>query len=300
MTASSPPLDTAPTGRRYALPLLLLGALAIAFSPLFVRVSEVGPIATGFWRVTLALPVLALWAGLGPARPAQRLPGWRDWGLLVGAGACLSGDLMLWHVSIKHTSIANSTLLANCAPIFVTLASWAIWGERFSLGFLAGLVLAMAGAVMLMGGGAELGFHHLLGDGLALGAAGFYATYLIVVTRARSCFSATTLMLGTSLSAALILLPIALATEGSIASPTLHGWIMLAGLAWISHAAGQGMITSAVAHLPAALSSIALLVQPAGAAILAWILFGEALAPLQMLGALVILGGILQSKRSSK
>src|SRR2546421_8423887 len=100
---------------------LLLGAACIALSPIFVRLSEAGPTATAFWRVALAVPALWLLYALKPKARLGRYTG--KWWLLFAAGFAFAGDLGFWHSSIKLTSVANSTLLANLAAIFVTLAA---------------------------------------------------------------------------------------------------------------------------------------------------------------------------------
>src|SRR6266853_3660320 len=117
-----------------ALIALLAGALAIGSSGIFVRVSETGPTATAFWRGCLALPLLAVWAllerrGTVRAGARQSPPTLRD-PMFLWAGVFFAGDLALWHWSLLLTSIAASTLEANCAPMLVTLGAWALWGER--------------------------------------------------------------------------------------------------------------------------------------------------------------------------
>src|SRR5205814_9496668 len=98
-----------------ALGALLLGATCIALSPIFVRVSEAGPTATAFWRVALAVPPLWLLHALRrEAAPRAYLA---KWPLLLAAGVAFAGDLGFWHTSIKLTSVANSTLLANLASL---------------------------------------------------------------------------------------------------------------------------------------------------------------------------------------
>src|SRR5262245_43714363 len=101
---------------------LLAGAACIALSPIFVRVSEAGPTATAFWRVALAVPVLWLVYLLKTRQRARRYSG--QWPLLAAAGFAFAGDLAFWHASVVRTSVANSTLLANLATIFVTLGAW--------------------------------------------------------------------------------------------------------------------------------------------------------------------------------
>ena len=110
---------------RAALIALLTGAAAIAFAPIFVRWSEVGPSATAFWRIALALPVLALWmsaerrssAAAATTRAAPAALTASDRRRLLLAGLFFAGDLAVWHWSIRFTSVANATLLANFTPV---------------------------------------------------------------------------------------------------------------------------------------------------------------------------------------
>ena len=152
------------------LPLLALigGATAIAFAPIFVRVSEVGPLATAFWRLLLAWPALWLWMALEKhQRPALRQPsGFADILRLAAAGFFFAGDLSLWRWSLRITPVANSTLLVNYAPIWVTFGSWWLFRERIEKIFLAGLVLATLFAWVLLHEG--LGPWQVLGGLLVL------------------------------------------------------------------------------------------------------------------------------------
>jgi len=287
---------------RLALSALILGAAGIAFSPIFVRLSELDPTATAFHRVFLAFPALYLWSVVeaktaqAKRRPAQG----RDRMLLVLAGVFFACDLALWHWSIRFTSVANSTLLSNFAPIFVAFGGFVLFGQRFSKRFLFGLVLAMAGAAILMGGSLIASRENFFGDVLGLITAVFYAGYILTVGRLRARFSTAVIMSWSSASAAVILLPLTLLAGEGVIAETLYGWSILLGLALISHAAGQGLIAYALAHLPAAFSSVGLLAQPAIAAVLAWIIFGEALGPWQGLGAAVVVAGIWQARQGSR
>ncbi len=301
----------AATRERAALTALFAGAIAIAFSPIFVRLSEVGPTASAFYRPALAFPALFVWLAFerpGSRRgavesarrgPARR-PSVRDRSGLVLAGIFFAGDLAFWHWSITFTSVANSTLFANFAPLFVTLGAFALFGERVRPAFLAGLAVALAGTVLLMGQSLSFGPTPLLGDALGLVTAVFYAAYMLTVSRLGAVFTTATIVTWSAGVTALTLLPVAWISGESLAVTTLHGWAMLLGLALVSHAGGQSLIAYALAHLPATFSSVALLVQPGAAALVAWVLLDEPLGPLQAAGGAVILGGILIARRASR
>lgn len=283
---------------RWALAALFAGAIGIAFAPIFVRWSEVGPVATAFWRLFLALPLLAPWAGLEKRRkPAGAA---RGWPMAVLAGLFFAADLAVWHWSIRLTSVANATFLANLAPVAVTLGAWALLGERARPVFFAGLLLALAGAALLMG--ANLGGPGavLLGDGLGVLTAVFYAGYQLCVKRLRDSQSTARIMLASGAACAASLLPAALAMGETILPASATGWLVLLGLAVVCQFAGQSLIAWAVAHLSASFSSVSLLVQPVAAAVFAWLLFGEALAALQWFGAAAVLAGIWLARRGTQ
>ncbi len=269
-------------------------------SPIFVRVSETGPTATAFWRVALAVPVL--WSfyfafGRRPEDPvAPRPTGW----LLVAASVAFAGDLFFWHFSVKFTSVANSTLLANLAAIFVTLAAWLLYRHKPSRLFLVGLVTALTGVVMLVSTSMSFSSTALLGDAFGVITAMFYAWYLLTVKDLRDRGAGTLrLMAVTTAITALLLLPIALATGEQMLPLTGAGWLKLIGIALISHACGQGLIAYALAHLPASFSSVSLLLQPVMAGMFAWVLLGEPLVALQIAGGVVVLAGIYVARRGS-
>lgn len=282
-----------------ALGALLAGATFIALSPIFVRLSEAGPTATAFWRVALAVPVLWVLYWLKPMARARRYSG--KWLLLAAAGLAFAGDLGFWHTSIKLTSVANSTLLANLASIFVTLAAWVFLRQRPTRVFLTGLGAALVGVTLLVHSSLEFSSTGLAGDALGVVTAMFYAAYILAVKGLRDRGETTLhLMAVTSTVTAAILFPVALATGERMLPASASGWWILLGLALVSHAAGQGLIAYALAHLPAAFSSVSLLFQPVMAALFAWALLAEPLAALQVAGGLVVLAGIYLARRGSR
>ena len=274
-----------------AIGALLLGATAIGTSALFVKVSETGPVATAFWRVFLALPLLWMWSVLeqrerhGASFALERR-------LLIACGLFFAGDLAVWHWSIVLTSVANSTLLANLAPIFVALAAWFMFRQRLSGKFMLGLAIAVTGMTMLIGGDFRLQGRELIGDALGVVTAMVYAGYQLTVTKLRARVATSTIMAWTSLITAIILLPVALASGEQLLPVSAMGWLKLVGLALISQVAGQSLIAYAMAHLPNTFSSVGLLFQPIMATLFAWALLGEAVSMLQIVGGITVLVGI--------
>lgn len=279
--------------------LLLVGVAATGAAPVFVRASEVGPSATGFWRIALALPVFLLWQMR--ARPAGRLelipPRSTHWPLIF-AGAAYGLDLAFWNASIHLTTAANATLLANLAPVFVVLIGWLVWRDRPDARLLTALGLTLAGALLLVGEGFSLGSDRLNGDLLATATAVFYALYLLGMHRARSEASAASAMLWSGFVTMAVLLAAAVLQGERIVPATLEGWGPLLAVALVCQVGGQATIALAIAGLPTSYASVGVLFQPVSGAILGWLILGEHLSSLQLIGGAVVLFGILLLARS--
>jgi drug/metabolite transporter (DMT)-like permease len=282
------------------------GAAAIGFAPVLVRLSmtEVGPSATGFFRLLLALPVVWVWLllegraqGAGQGAGSERWPRGK-WALLMACGAFFAGDMAFWHWSLQLTTVANSTLLTNFAPLFVIVGGWLFFAERVTPGLLLGLGLALAGGGLLMEGSWRFSQARLVGDLLGLVTAFFYAGYLLTVKALRRYYSTARILAWSGLVSCPLLGLAALLAGETIQPVTLQVWFCLAALALVSHVTGQGLIASALADLPAGFSSIGLLAQALVAALLAWMLLAEGLSPGQLAGGLVILAGIALASRS--
>ncbi|MDK9722629.1 MAG: DMT family transporter [Rhodospirillales bacterium] len=284
---------------RLALACLLLGAVGIAFAPILVRLSPLGPSATAFYRLLLALPVLALWLAwetrLRKQAPFQK----GDVKGLLTAGVCFAADLAVWHWSVLLTTIANATLFPNFAPIYVTLAGWILFRQGVRPLFILGMVLALSGAVVLMSGNLSLGGEHLAGDLLGQLTAVFYAGYIVAVGRLRQRLSTAAIMTMSGLVTTPLLLLAALASGEALWPQPGQGWEALITLALVSHVGGQSLIAYGLAHLPASFGSVVLLLQPLVATLLAALLLGEPLTLLVAAGSGVILAGIVLAKRGS-
>jgi drug/metabolite transporter (DMT)-like permease len=284
------------------LPLLALfaGAVFIALAPIFVRLADSGPTAIGFWRVFLPIPVLLVWAVLERRSQPAALPVPRyARRAMVLAGVAFALDLFVWHLSIQFTSVANATLLPNLMPVVVAAVGYFFLGERYSRRFLLGLAIAVGGAGVLMGGTITVDPGQLVGDLLGLTTAAFYASYVLLVKRARAAVGTGQIMLVSAVITAVLLLPLSIALGETVLPATPGGWGAVIGLALISHAAGQGMIAWSLAHLPAAFSTVGLLVQPLGAALFAAALLGEPLTVWKIAGGIIIIGGILLARKGS-
>lgn len=272
--------------------------MAIGFGPILVRLSEVGPSATAFWRVALALPLMFLWARLSRGGFTKLHAG--GWGMLALVGALFATDLALWHWGIKYTTVANATLEANLAAIFVTLLAWLIFRQRVSRGFLVAMGVALLGTALLVGKNAHITPDTLKGDMLGVLSAVFYGGYLLTAKVARERgINTFTMMIVSGLFTAAVLLPAAWLSHEKIVPVTTHGWLAVVALAIVSQFAGQTLIAYALARLPAAPAALGLLLQPATAAVAAWAILHESLSPAQLLGGVILLVGLWMARRAA-
>ncbi|QBM76966.1 DMT family transporter [Sphingomonas sp. AAP5] len=277
------------------LPLLALivANAALAFGPWFVRLADTGPIASAFWRITLAAPILAgaaLATGWRPREVPRAL-----WGIIAIGGLCFAADLGSWHLGILRTTLANATLFGNSATLmfplygFLVARAWPTRVQGVALG------LATIGAGLLMGRSYQLDPRHLAGDLLCLTAGILYTGYFILMARARATMAPLPALALSTLASVLPLLAFAL-VMGEKILPT--DWTPLIGLALVSQIIGQGLMIYALGRLPPLTVGLGLLTQPVVAGTIGWIVYGERLGLPDLVGAvLVAIALVLVSRR---
>ncbi len=295
--ASTPTTAPIDGGQAAAFAALCAGAVAMGVSPVFVRfaAADVGPFASAFWRVALALPVLYAWMRVEEARPGRAARSFTPATLF--AGLAFAGDLFFWHLSILNTTVANATFFATTAPIFVVLVSWVVLGRRASRETLVGLSFCVAGGVALIGQSFRVDPDRVVGDLYGVATAVFFALYFLGVERARGeGGGAARVTFALTLVTAAVLLAVSLLA----ALVADHGFLphspkaiaALVAMALISHAGGQGLLAVALGRLPATFSSLVIFLEAIAGAAFGWIVLAEALTPVQMLGGALILVGI--------
>lgn len=271
-----------------AFALMLFGNWVLAAGPWLVRQADVGPVATGFWRLTLALPFLWLVAKgthqelHWPKRPVLLA--------ILAAAMFYALDLAAWNASILMTKLANSTLFGNTGSIVFAVYGLILARRAPSVRQSAALLLAVGGAALLMSGSYELSKRNFLGDLLALLAGLFYGGYLIFVERARTRLTAMPLLLLATLFAIppLALISVAL---GETFAPT--NWTPLLAFALTSQVIGQGLLVYSIGHFPPLTVGLALLTQPIISALIGWWAYREDLSAADLIGAMAIAAGLI-------
>lgn len=283
-----------PRIRLLPLAALLAGNVALAMGPWFVRLADTGPVAAGFWRVALALPVLALLARAN-GQPLGGIPRTAVLAVMVG-GVFFGLDIASWHVGIGMTRLANAALFGNAGSLVLMIWGFIVWRRLPNGREWPALVAALTGAAILMGRSLEISPRTLLGDWFCLTAGLLYAGYLIILKDARVRLGAWSVLTWSCLSSALVLLGIAL-VAGETIMPT--DWRPVVGLAVSSQLIGQGLLVYALRHFTPLVIGIALLCQPAVAALAGWLSFGEVLAPLDFLGIALVGSALVLARISS-
>lgn len=280
--------------------LALLGAASISSSAIIVRLAHAAAGTTGFYRCVLALPGLVALSGLEQRRHGPRPVASRMWA--VAAGGFLGIDLVLWTHAIYDVGAGVATVLSNLQVLFVAFIAWVLWRERPRPLFLLALPVVLAGVVLVGGlaGRATTGNHPLAGVVYGLGTSLAYAAFILVLRHHTTGIPhvAGPLADATAGSAVMSLVLGVAFHEMQFAPPlSVLGWLLLLALA--SQTLGWLLITSALPRLPAAVSSLLLLVQPAASLVLAAVVLAQRPTLLQILGAVLVCGGVVFVTRSS-
>jgi drug/metabolite transporter (DMT)-like permease len=276
------------TGGPVAFAFMLLGNSVLALGPWLVRLADTGPVATGAWRLILALPFLyAVSRGMGqtPHWPKRTL-------LLMIAGAALfyALDLAAWNAAILRTKLGNSTLFGNTGSIVFAVYGLIIASRAPSPRQLMALSLAVAGGALLMSGSYELSARNFFGDLLALVAGLFYGGYLILVERVRNKLQPLPLLLVATMFA---IPPLLVISAGLGEKMWPDDWTPLLIFALSSQVLGQGMLVYSIGVFPPLVVGLALLTQPIVSAFVGWMVFNETLTATDIVGAIAIAAGLV-------
>ena len=272
----------------YAFAALVAGNVAIAFGPLLVRYADSGPIATGFWRLALAVPFLALMGWRAGFKLSNTTPA--IIGLTALAGVFFGIDIIAWHIGIFQTKLGNATLFANCASLLLVIYGVFMARKLPGKWQMLAVILAFVGAALLMSHSLELSPNHFAGDLLSLGAGLAYTVYLVIMIRVRDTTESWSALAMASFVAAIVLLPAAMLAGEQIV-PTVWWPVLL--LAFSSQFFGQGCLTYALPHFSPLVIGLALLLQPALSAAAGWIAFGEILSPIEIFGSFMVMAALV-------
>ena len=268
---------------RFAFPALILGNLILALGPWMVRLADVGPVASGFWRVALALPFLFLLAWR--QQSGREAPPWSLVAMVALGGLFFASDLAAWHVGIGLTKLANASLFGNASSFILVVYGFVMLRRLPRKVQALALLLAVAGTALLMGSSYELSPRNFTGDLFTLAAGLLYTGYLLAVDRARRTMAPMPVLAIASAAATLPLLLLALALGQKVVP---DDWTPLLILSFGSQVIGQGLLVYAVGYLSPVVVGLGLLAQPAAGAVIGRLAYGETFSPADAIGAALI------------
>lgn len=273
-----------------------LGAMFIASSGVLVRLADTTPVTVAFYRCLYALPLLGLITyrenrRLGPLPFRTRRLAWI-------AGLFFALDLVFWHNAIDAVGAGLATVLGNLQVVIVGFIAWALLKERPHKTLFVAVPVVVVGVVLISGvtGGDAYGDSPTLGVAFGIATSLAYAAFILILRQGSSDLRrAAGPLFHATLVSALTALVYGLLTTDLEWDPgtAAHGW--LATLALTAQVAGWLLISRSLPRLPAAITSVVLLLQPVGAMTLAAVVLGEQPGAAQLLGALLILGGVMIS-----
>ena len=272
--------------------ILIIGAIAIAFSPIFVRFSDVDPIMTAFYRIFISLPFFLFFSSFNIIEKVKFPEFNNSYVIFLVSGIFFALDLICWHWSIKLTTVSKATFLSNLAPIVVIIFSLIFLKERFSKFFYLAALLSMVGMLMLLGESFKFNKSQFIGDLLGVLTAVWYGSYIVTISQLRKKYNSTSIMFLSGIVTAIILFIVSILFEQSLIPQSLFTITIIFLLGFICQFMGQSFITYSLAYLSASLSSLCLLIQPIAATVLAYFFFQEKLTTIQFFGSAFILIGI--------
>ncbi|MFZ2349890.1 MAG: DMT family transporter [Candidatus Bipolaricaulis anaerobius] len=270
--------------------VLTLGVVSLSWAAVLIRLTVSPAVTVAAWRMTLAAALLVPLWGVRRARLSRR-----GLGLALVAGGFLALHFALWTESLRLTTVASSVALVTTNPLFVGLLSSLFLGERPSRALWQGIGLSVAGGLLIGWGDFALGGAALLGDVLALLGAVASSAYLLVGRRARDegpLVPYATVAYG--IAAALLLVG---ASGGGDPLPLPTEWLWIALLALGPQLLGHTSVNWALRRFPASAVAVAILGEPVGATLWAYLVFGEVPGIPQGIGIVLVLLGIVRALR---
>ncbi len=292
-----------------SLGILVIAIVALAFSPIFTKLSEIElltPTAIVFNRLWIATIIISCWQLIkSPPEFKQiqfleNIPNYKEQSLLILASVAATVSSLLWAVSFTQTSVASSTVLRSLTPLFISLGAWLILKQQFNRQFVTGMAISILGGMIVGWDDLRLGTEYLSGDIIALLSAALHGVNLLTVgyLRDRKCQTSKVLFWRCGFGA-LIILPILYLTDTPMFPVSTQGWLTVIALAVICQTFGQGLLIYSLKQFSSSFVGIFTLLKPTITAFLAWVIFVENLSLTSCIAVILILCGIYLAKSSN-
>lgn len=272
----------------------IVAVTLIGISPIFVKITDIGPNATGFYRMFFSLGFLVTWSAMTDKHHSyEQLSFGRSLVLAVLSGLFFSLDLACWHVALHHTEVVTASLFTNMMPVFMPLLIWVVYSQAPDWRFMIAVGIAILGAAIVTGEGFTLDHSSLKGNILAILAAFFYACYILVVSKLRKFMPVAKVMTWTTFFCSLFMLLFSILADEKIIPSTLNDWIGILALAFLVQSGGQVLLTYAMGYLSEQMISLLVLLSTFVSGIAGWLVFNEAISLIQFTGAVIVIGAII-------
>jgi drug/metabolite transporter (DMT)-like permease len=291
----------------FSLIILVIAIVALAFSPILTKLSELelSPTSIIFNRLWISTIIVSCWQLIGTSQSEQTSStksqsNYKEQGLLFFATCSATASALLWAISFKQTSIASSTVLRSLTPLFISLGAWLILKQYFQRQFIIGMILAIIGAMIVGWSDLQVGNNYLVGDGIALLSAALHGINILIIgyVRERGC-TTERVLLWRCAGGSLIILPIVLFTDTQLFPISLQGWLTVIALAVVCQTFGQGLLVFSLKQFSSSFVGIFTLLKPLVTALLAWVIFAEGISITSAISLVLILLGIYLAQSSS-
>ena len=283
--------------RQYS--VLAIGVISVSFAAVFIRLANAPSLVIAAYRLCLAALILAPFAVKLAGKELRKIPG-KNLVMMLLAGGFLALHFGLWITSLSYTSVATSVVLVTATPIFVAIASYLLFKERLTVKIVLGITISIGGSVLIGYGNWSIGTSPLLGAGLALAGALAIAGYLLTGRRLRRTTGLLSYTFVTYSSAAVLLLIVVLASGYSLSGYSGNTYLMFVLLALIPQILGHSSLNWSLKFMPATMVTIAVLGEPIIATTLAFLILNESPTLTEIIGGILILGGIFIAFKGNK
>jgi len=271
--------------------ILFAGVLSVSFAAIFIRLADAPPLVIATYRLAIASVILIPIASIKSMRDLNRLSK-HDILLILLSSAFIALHFGLWITSLSYTSIVSSVVLVTSHPAFVAVISYFLWGERLNKLTISGIVVALTGVILINYGDLTFGSQAIIGNLLALLAGFAMGAYLVIGRQLRTRIDILSYLTIIYTFSAVLLLAATMTFGYSFFGYPHITYIMLILLALIPQLVGHSCLNLAVRLMPVTLVSVAILGEPVGATLLGSFILGEMPTTNEIVGGLLILGGI--------
>jgi drug/metabolite transporter (DMT)-like permease len=270
---------------------LFIGVLAVSFAAIFIRLAEAPPLVIATYRLAIASVILIPIASIKSRKSLKKLSR-QDILLILLSSIFVALHFGLWITSLSYTSIASSVVLVTAHPAFVAVISYFLWGERVNKLTIGGIAVAIMGVILVNYGGFTFGSRAILGDLLALIAGFSMGAYLIIGRQLRARIDILSYLTILYTCSAIILLVATMLFGYSLFGYSTTTYVMMVLLALVPQLIGHSSLNLAVRLMPVTFVSVTILGEPVGATLLGYFILGEIPTANEIVGGLLILGGI--------